>query len=190
MINGFHRCWSSDLLYENIDGNQYLDNFISSVLSDLDLDHTPSDFDDTNLIENHGENYVNFKNHVVVPAFQKFIAKSFNLDLLNYDFFLRSWMAGIKNGYDISIHNHAGAAVSAVFYLLCQDSCHGGDLVLTDPRANANRGYQREFKKNFENIIITPRSGDIVIFPSFVYHHTTRFTGNLRLAMPVDLFIK
>jgi predicted 2-oxoglutarate/Fe(II)-dependent dioxygenase YbiX len=72
---------------------------------------------------------------------------------------------------------------------MCSDQYKGGELVLLDSRTNANRGYKEEFKKLFENKTYLPTSGEYLMFPSHVYHHTIPFTGSMRLAMPVDLFL-
>ena len=85
-------------------------------------------------------------------------------------------------------HNHSGSHLSAVFYLLCEEK-NGGNIVLHDPRTNANRGYIDEFQSMFEKIKFTPSSGDVLIFPSFLYHNVETFNGKMRLAMPVDLTI-
>jgi len=34
-----------------------------------------------------------------------------------------------------------------------------------------------------------PSSGEYIIFPSYIYHYTLPFSGALRLAVPVDLFL-
>jgi hypothetical protein len=60
---------------------------------------------------------------------------------------------------------------------------------MMDPRANANRGYKDQFKSMFSNETYLPKSGEYLIFPSYLYHHTISFTGNMRIAMPVDLFL-
>ena len=41
----------------------------------------------------------------------------------------------------------------------------------------------------FEKIKFAPSSGDVLIFPSFLYHNVETFNGKMRLAMPVDLTI-
>ena len=85
-------------------------------------------------------------------------------------------------------HNHSGSHLSAVFYLLCEEK-NGGNIVLHDPRTNANRGYVDDFQSMFDKVRFTPSSGDVLIFPSFLYHNVETFNGKMRLAMPVDLTI-
>ena len=65
----------------------------------------------------------------------------------------------------------------------------GGSLVISDHRFNANRGYKDEYNKWFEPHTIIPCTGDVVLFPSFLYHNVETFYGKLRLAMPVDLIL-
>ena len=135
-------------------------------------------FDDLELIE--------FKQNVVVPIFKQYCNPYFDLDKKDYD--LRAWLTGYGTGYAMPKHNHSGSHVSAVFYLLCENN-HGGDIILHDPRTNANRGYIPEFDRMFEPIRFTPQTGDVLIFPSFLYHNVETFKGKIRLALPVDLTI-
>jgi hypothetical protein len=87
------------------------------------------------------------------------------------------------------LHNHSGSYLSAVFYLLCEENDKGGEIVLQDPRFNANRGYKEEYNNWFNNEIMTPKTGQFIIFPSFLYHTVKTFYGKIRLAMPVDLIL-
>jgi hypothetical protein len=148
---------------------------------------------DFDILDDGSDILQNFKNKVVHKVFNDYI-NDLDLDLPknplgeNIEYWTRSWLAGSKHGYMIPVHNHSGAHFSAVFYFLCTDDNKGGELVLMDPRTNANRGYTSAFKSMFQNEQFLPKSGEFIIFPSFLYHHTNVFTGTTRLAMPVDLF--
>jgi hypothetical protein len=102
---------------------------------------------------------------------------------------MKGWLAGTGNDYSLNYHNHRGAQISAVFYLLCEDHNKGGNIAFTDPRQNANRGYDENFTPWFNDEILKVKSGDIVVFPSFLYHFVSTYRGSMRLAMPVDLFL-
>jgi hypothetical protein len=102
---------------------------------------------------------------------------------------IHGWLAGSGTNYSMPYHNHRNAQLSAVFYLLCDDQRDGGTIYFTDPRQNANRAYDKEFFPWFADLKLTPKSGDAVVFPSFLYHYVTTYQGFMRLAMPVDLFL-
>ena len=88
----------------------------------------------------------------------------------------RAWLCGSGPNYTMRSHNHANSVVSFVFYFQAEE---GGDLILHDPRTNANRGYRAEFQEAFglKDIEWTPKSGDIVMFPSFLYHSVLKNRG-------------
>ena len=127
-----------------------------------------------------------FKEEHVLPRFRQFCSSYLDLQAKDYD--VRGWLTGYGTNYAMPKHNHSGSHVSAVFYLLCEDN-HGGDIILHDPRTNANRGYTPEFNSMFEPVRFTPQTGDVLMFPSFLYHNVETFKGKIRLAMPVDLTI-
>ncbi len=134
-------------------------------------------FDDLELVE--------FRQNIVVPVFKQYCNPYFDLDKKDYD--LRAWLTGYGTGYAMPKHNHSGSHLSAVFYLLVDKK--GGELILHDPRTNANRGYKDEFNNMFEMERFNPETNDVIMFPSFLYHNVETYTGSLRLAMPVDLIL-
>jgi hypothetical protein len=77
-----------------------------------------------------------------------------------------------------------------VFYLLNEEADAGGDIIFLDPRSNANRSYKiNDWGKWFEPIRLKTPSYTFAVFPSFVYHQVTPYSGKLRIAIPVDLFV-
>ena len=140
-----------------------------------------------NILEN--KNLLEFKDNVIIPAFDEFYKKEFELSLKEKKYHLKAWITGKGFSYSMPLHNHSGSYLSAVFYLLCEENDKGGELVLQDPRFNANRGYKEEYNKWFNNETMTPKTGQFIIFPSFLYHNVKTFYGKIRLAMPVDLIL-
>jgi hypothetical protein len=187
LTNGVNLLWPNQVLSGNIEEKDLLDKFSQTIFESVDFSSNRfSEFDP--LIEGP-EICQEFKNKVVVPCFEKYL-NNMGLNLQSFgNYRLKSWITGSKEGYSISAHNHSGASLSAVFYLLVGNRVTGGDLVIIDPRTNANRGYLDAFKPFFENKVFTPQSGEYIIIPGYLYHHTTTFYGSLRLAMPVDLFL-
>jgi hypothetical protein len=86
-------------------------------------------------------------------------------------------------------HNHSGSQLSGVFYLFTDDTSTG-KITFFDPKGNANRGYNpAKWNSLFSPLTLTAESGSFVIFPSYLYHQVSFFTGNIRIAIPVDLFL-
>lgn len=99
---------------------------------------------------------------------------------------LRSWVVNYRPGQTMAIHNHANAQVSTVLYL----ESTGGDIVFLDPRGNAARAYPSLIRDQaFANFSFTPTSGDLLIFPSYLYHHVEGNAQGLRVVMPTDVFL-
>ena len=95
---------------------------------------------------------------------------------------LNSWVNRYDEKTEMEYHSHHGDHLSAVFYL----KADGGDIVFHDPRFFAARGYDEAFRPCFAPIKHTPKTGDLVIFPSFLYH-TVRASDKFRISVPVDL---
>lgn len=127
-----------------------------------------------------------FKQHVIVPAFKDF----FELSNVKAPAHMDLWI-GVTKNYMIRTHNHSTSTIVCVFYLFCEEheENNGGEIILYDPRVNANRGFPEAFNEWFEPMIIKPKTGDYLIFPSFLYHSVDEFHGKMRLAMPVSLNI-
>lgn len=188
MDKGYNNLWPTSVYLGEIDSDK-LETICQHIFSEMNLEKPVNDFQGFDLLEQGSSVFQEFRDNVVWPAFEKYL-KDHNINLQEFpDRKLRSWITGVYKGYMIPVHNHSGASLSAVFYLLCGEQDQGGELVLVDSRTNANRGYKDQFKSWFENKMYLPKSGEFLIFPSHVYHHTIPFTGSIRLAMPVDLFL-
>jgi hypothetical protein len=126
----------------------------------------------------------------VTEKFSEFFKIVLNKNLNDFDSYYQGWITGNNSGYSMNYHNHAGAPFVSVFYLYAEDTNAGGELVLFDPRVNANRGYLKEFQDPFSPVEFTPKTGDVLIFPGYLYHSVNLFSSKLRFAVPVDIFIK
>lgn len=181
--------WPTPVLLEKITDIFTLDETVNELLSTVNLSKPPSDFQNFDILADGGLVFNKFRKNIVEPALDNYLTEIYGFPLASTNYSLRSWIAGSGYSYMIPMHNHSGSAVSAIFYLLCEESSNGGELILTDPRTNANRGYIDSMKTPFAPETFLPASGDVIVFPSYLYHQTLPFTGTLRLAMPVDLFI-
>ncbi len=188
MNKGFYELWPTTVYLGNIDST-VLEEVCQTIFTELNLEKPSSDFQQFDLLEEGGPAFQKFRDEIVWPAFTDYLT-NLGIDITEFpDRRLRSWITGVYKGYMIPAHNHSGSSISAVFYLLCGEQDKGGELVLMDSRTNANRGYKDQFKRLFENKIYLPKTGEFLMFPSHVYHHTIPFSGTMRLALPVDLFL-
>lgn len=170
---------------------EFRDRLLTTIFSEYDLSNPPSDFGSLNILNSKSEAVEEFKHQVIYPAFDEFLNESLGKKIQDWNSHnMHGWITGTGKDYSLNHHNHRGAQLSAVFYLLCEEQNHGGIISFTDPRMNANRGYDEPFFEWFEPKIIVPRSGDIVVFPSFLYHFVTTYQSNIRIAVPVDLFLR
>jgi hypothetical protein len=189
MIKGFNSLWPTVILQDEIADKLLLEEVTNYTILKYNQNNTVSAvMKGENLFDDSF--YDKFKDEIVLPAFQKYLQKTSTVDLKKCKYDLRAWLTGYGVSYSMPKHNHSGSHLSAVFYLLSEDKQLGGSLVINDPRFNANRAYTPEFKKWFDKEIFLPKTGDILIFPSFVYHSVDTYYGKLRLAMPVDLIIE
>lgn len=191
MEYGLNHFWPSTIQLSKIKDNDLLSDLCQEILTSNYVYDPPSDFQSFDFLAQGSKNAKKFLKNEVIPAFDDYLNQVINVSLKSYkNYNCRSWLAGMKGGYFIPTHNHSGASLSAVFYLLSEETDKGGELEIMDPRTNANRGYDENFKKLFDKKTLLPSTGDIVIFPSFLYHYTLPFTGSMRLAMPVDLYLQ
>ena len=121
--------------------------------------------------------------------FKNYINRCFGVDIDTYHTEMNGWLLkSSSTGYNHPYHNHMGAMFSSVYYPLCEEDM-GGEIRFHDPRHNANRGYDENFKKHFASKTIAPKTNDAVIFPSFLYHSVDTFTGGIRIALPIDIML-
>jgi len=181
--------WSTPILQRKM--NDFLrEELINRLMQDYDIFNPPSDYSKINVLDNQATEIQQFLYGEVLPSFEEFCDLSLNKTLSDWTGYrVNGWLTGSSKDYSMQLHNHSGSQFSAVFYLLCEEQEMGGEIVFTDPRQNANRGYDSKFSNWFEPLKITPKSGDILVFPSYLYHTVLTYHSNLRLAMPVDCFL-
>lgn len=180
--------WPTNLLTDIISDKNLVDQTVKYILENYDLNKAPGEINRENIF--FDENFYEFKKQIVEPAFEVWL-NSIGKSLSEYNSYsVRGWITGSKTDYSMLTHNHSGSHLSAVFYLFNDAPEAGGELVLFDPRANANRSYLPDWQDQFQPTTIKAMSYSYAVFPSFVYHQTTPFKGKMRIAIPVDLFLK
>jgi hypothetical protein len=167
--------------------------FVNYLLQEYDIFNPSPESSKNNILQDKSEPVQQFVKKVIEPAFEQFLNLSLDLSFSDWNGHkIHGWITGSGTNYSMPHHNHAGCQISAVFYLLSDvidDSDKGGKILFTDPRQNANRGYDESFIKWFKPLKLNPKTGDIVVFPSYLYHHVQTYNSNIRLALPVDLFL-
>lgn len=163
---------------------------LNYLLVTQDIFNSSGDLTNVNVLDDECDLIQNFNNDIVLPVFDSFLKQSLDKNISCWKSHnLKGWLTGSGKNYVSNFHNHKGAAISAIFYLMCEEVDAGGEIYFTDPRQNSNRGYDNQFSAWFDHYSFTPKSGDVVVFPSFLYHYVATYRGNIRIAMPVDLFL-
>ena len=170
-------------------GKFEVDGLVEHILTKYDLNNLKSEVDGCNIFEDRSDVMQKFES-MVYSRFDSYLKETLGKQISDYtNYEMKAWITGHGKDYSMFIHNHAGAQLSGVFYVLAEDQNAGGDIVFSDPRANSNRGYDDWFHPMFARLHHTPQTGDYMIFPSFVYHHVNPYYSTLRICIPVDLFL-
>ena len=86
----------------------------------------------------------------------------------------------IPPGEGLFPHYHPGSVLSAICYP--QDSKNA--MTMFDPRGNACRGYPKPMRHgHFGNYCISPKAGDVYIFPSYIQHSVAHVSEDMRLSL-------
>lgn len=159
------------------------------ILMNYDMNNPPSDMQGKNIFNDRTSYMQKFQNDVY-NAFNQYLEDTIGKKIGDWKYHeMKAWITGHDYDYNMTIHNHSGAHLSGVFYVLAEDQKSGGDIVFSDPRSNANRGYDEWFDPMFDRLVHRPKTGDYMIFPSFTYHHVNPYYSNLRICIPVDLYL-
>jgi hypothetical protein len=181
--------WSTPFLKTRF-SEETRNDLLNYLLVTQDIFNSSGDLSNINVLDDDCDLIQSFKNDVVLPTLDSFLKESLGKSTSCWKAHtLKGWLTGSGKNYVSNFHNHKGAAISAIFYLMCEEVDAGGEIYFTDPRQNANRGYDNQFNQWFDQYSFTPKSGDVVVFPSFLYHYVATYRGNIRIAMPVDLFL-
>lgn len=159
---GLNNLYPTDVMLSKIDIKQeYIDQSIMSVI--------------------HPE-----LNQTVVDIFDNYIRSTLPNETINsWDYEIQGWV----NRYhlnEMEYHTHSGAALSTVVYLI--NDAEGGEITFYDPRHFAARGYDMKFRPLFDPTSHKPLAGDVVTFPSYLYH-AVRPTKGLRISAAFDLYL-
>lgn len=159
------------------------------ILTNYDLNNVKGEVEGYDIFEDNTSYISNFKK-LAYNKFDKYLQETLGKKISDWKSYkMKGWITGHGKDYSMTIHNHSGAHLSGVFYVMAEDKNSGGDIVFSDPRSNANRGYDEEFESMFEKYRHIPKTGEYLIFPSFTYHHVNPYYSKLRICVPVDLYL-
>lgn len=117
--------------------------------------------------------------------YRDYLTEHYACDLSTLDFEIREWATTSDAGYWMTAHNHGQSQLTSIHYTHIDG--RGGDLIIQDPRANANRGWPQELAQQFSPLVIQPQAGMTITFPSYCYHLVSPFWGNTRAAHVSEL---
>jgi uncharacterized protein (TIGR02466 family) len=91
------------------------------------------------------------------------------------------WANMYEGTGDHEIHQHPNSFISGVFYVQIPECNNKGNLLIVDPRSAKNMMYAN-FKKHTSlsdrMIEIEPKTGLLLLFPSWLEHGVSKFIGN------------
>lgn len=112
----------------------------------------------------------------------RFLERTPDAHRLNY--VTKMQLCVLQPGEVTAYHGHDYSFLVGIVYLAPQNT----GLILHDPRVNAARGYPKQFSDQFADVVIVPEPGDVVLFPSYVYHSTMVHNGKTpRVVMPFNV---
>ena len=165
------------------------EDLATHIFMNYDLSKDIGEIDNYNVFKDHSPIMQKFQN-TVYESFNSYLKETIGKQISDWKHHeMKAWITGHGQDYSMTIHNHSGAHLSGVFYVMAEDQKSGGDIVFSDPRSNANRGYDEWFDLMFARKHHTPETGDYMIFPSFTYHHVNPYYSSLRICIPVDLYL-
>lgn len=178
--------WKNPILHSNINDEEYLKALNEYIYCNVPLnrDTIPQEVLFSEFYY-HEQLFDKFKG-IVCDKIDWMLEEGYKVD--KFDYHVKTFI--IKNGRftHTSFHNHRGAFLSGVFYVNVDDN--SGDLVLHDPRFNAVRSTPLQLSEHFAPVKITPTNGDVILFPSSIYHETDICFSNVpRILIPFDVYI-
>jgi len=94
-----------------------------------------------------------------------------------------SWVTNTKYGEYTTVHNHAGADISGVYYY--KTNQHDGDIYFMNPNLASQ---QTPWFGRLDSINHSPSVGKILLFPSWLLHGVrTNETGDERISLAFNL---
>lgn len=175
--------WRTQIAKINITEQVDLDALVQEMLTlppDVNGDLTLTQ--DLNLEEY--PHLAALQSQIIVPKALWYMAEVFDHPVETLR--TKTWAVVLSDGVELVPHYHASSLLTSVFYPIDSDA----HLTLFDPRGNACRGYPVDLRdKHFSNQNITPKAGDLYLFPSYIHHYVAPTHQGLRMSLASDFFI-
>lgn len=98
----------------------------------------------------------------------------------------RGWMNFIRPGEHLPLHGHGSSRISLTYYINAPKGC--GDLILVDPRGGINWEKGNDGVMGTKYNRLTPTTGWLVFFPSFMLHSVDYNRSNEnRISVTTDI---
>jgi len=179
--------WATPVYRKNINDPELVNRLINEILCDPDATSNNacllSSQKVSKLIEENDGLFSEVVKHLS-KATDDFFKEVFGVT--NVKYIIESFYLTHKQGGNVKYHNHPGSSLTGILYL----NVPSGDLVLVDPRTNANRGIMREIINtgHFSPVVLTPEAGEIIMFPSYVHHYAfPNVYQEPRIVLPFDV---
>lgn len=123
----------------------------------------------------------------IVPEVIRYIATHYGVSVSPSELQTRSWFRPvIDQGRLLPSHTHRLSHISTVCYFEGDD----GTVDFTDPFTNQTLAYPTVcYQHHYGHFDYTPEAGDLLIFPSFLYHSVAPIKHPPRFCMPSDYLI-
>ena len=102
-----------------------------------------------------------------------------------------NWLNYTTKGQEHKMHTHTNSILSAVYYLQVKDSVPCLTFNRQQPKFPLEFAQTKYTESNSDEWTVEVSEGDIVVFPSNVYHHVKpNFSDTPRMSIAVNTFIK
>lgn len=126
------------------------------------------------------------RDEIITPAVRQYAKGLWEYDI-DGRFEVETNAKWIPEGEGLFPHYHAGSCISVIVYP--QDSVSG--LNVFDPRGHACRGYPKEIRDKFFAVHrISPKAGDVFIFPSYMQHSVSYVQEDVRMSVLHEYYLR
>lgn len=91
---------------------------------------------------------------------------------------VEGWVRSGYSSFDIHCDNHYGNQLVCVVQLYGEED-KGGDLILYDPSWRNPQFVSDTINSNINEHVVKFKRGQVIVFPSDVWHKVTDYTGNI-----------
>jgi len=192
--NPFEYVCKADLFADKRFNNQLIENFFEEInqsnITKKNQSLLQNGFQSTGNLFMHDSPSINIMKEIVADSVQSFKGKFINkeIDLIKrwpQKFSILAWLIVMKKQGNLLAHMHKHGWISGSIYLRIPSKSqkHEGDI-----KFSSHGGDYPHDNKSFPSKIVDLKKGDIVMFPSSLFHSTIPFSSNEdRITLAFDL---